>query len=76
MKIDKNTANKHMLVMKNIASNTMYNFLLFYKHSMELHVMELYLVKLHPKFHYKAFHFHQYFHYILQLIYQLSIFYT
>ena len=29
-----------------------------------------------PKFHCKAFHFHQYFHFILQLIYQLLFFYT
>ena len=53
----------HMLVMKNIANNTMYivqDYTLFYKHSMELHLMELYLMKLHRKFHYKAFHFHSY----------------
>ena len=69
-----------MLVMKNIANNTMYIaqelHTFFKKHSMELHLMELYLMKLHPKFYYKAFHFHQYFHYILQLIYQLSFFYN
>ena len=40
--------------------------MLFYKHSMELN----------SKFHYKAFHFLQYFEYILQLIYQLFFFYT
>ena len=65
----------HMLVTENTANNTKYIVqelhTLFYKLSMELHVM-----KLHQKFHYKAFHFHQYFHYILQLIYQLSFFYT
>ena len=33
-------------------------------------------MKLHPKFHNNAFHFYQYFHYILQLIYQLTFFYT
>ena len=65
--------------MKNIANNTMYivqELYTFYKHSMELHLTELYLMKLHPSFHYKAFHSHQYFYYILQLIYQLSFFYT
>ena len=53
----------HMLVMKNTANNTMYSVQephTFYKHSMELHSM-----KLQPKPHYKAFYFHQYFHYIL-----------
>ena len=30
----------------------------------------------HLKLHYKSFHFHQYFHYILQLIYQVICFYT
>ena len=38
--------------------------------------MELHLMKLHPKSHYKVFHFHQYFHYTLQVIYQLFYFYT
>ena len=62
------------LVMKNIANNTMHivqELHFFYKHSMELHLM-----KLHAKFHYKAFHFHQYFHYIVKLIYQLPFLYT
>ena len=49
-----------MLVIKNTTNNTIYAMqqLLFYKHSMELHL----------KFHYKAFY--QYFHYTLQLTYQ------
>ena len=58
-----------MLVIKNTTNNTIYTMQelhTFYKHSVELHL----------KFHYKAFHFHQYFYYILQLIYQLSFFYT
>ena len=57
-----------MLVMKNTANNIMYivQKLHTYKYS-----MELYLMKLHLKSHYKAFHFHQYFHYILQVIYQI-----
>ena len=40
--------------------------MLFYKHSMELY----------SKYRYKTFHFHQYFHYILQPIYQLPFFYN
>ena len=39
-------------------------------YSIEFHPMEL-----HPKSHYKAFHFHQYFYYTLQVIYQLFYFY-
>ena len=42
----------------------------------ELHTFCEHSMKLHLKFHYKAFHFHQYFHYTLQLIYQLSFLYT
>ena len=61
----------HTVVIENTANIVQELHTLFYKQSMELHVM-----KLHQKFHYKAFHFHQYFHYILQLIYQLSFFYT
>ena len=38
----------------------------FYKHLMELNLMELYL----------KFHFHKYFYYNLQLIYQLDFFCT
>ena len=59
-----------MLIIKSTTSNTIYTmqelYMPFYKHSMELHLM----------FHYKAFHFHQYFNCILQLIYQLFLFYT
>ena len=38
--------------------------------------MEWHSMKLHLKSHYKAFNVHQYFRYILQLIYQLIFFYT
>ena len=37
---------------------------------------ELYSMELHSKSHHKAFHFHQHFYYILQVIYQLFYFYT
>ena len=59
----------HILVIKNtqiILYIPCKNYIFSYKHSMELHL----------KFHYKAFHFREYFHYILQLIYQLFFFYT
>ena len=49
-----------MLVIKNTANNTMHKLHTFYKHLMELNLMGLYL----------KFHFHKYFYYILQLIYQ------
>ena len=57
-----------MLVIKNTTINAMCTMqeLHTFKHSMELHLMELYL----------NFHFHEHFHYILQLIYQLFFFYT
>ena len=63
----------HMPVMKNTTNNTMYivqELHTFYNHSMGLHLKEL-----HSKFHYEAFYFCQYFHCILQLIYQLICFY-
>ena len=53
MKIDKNTANAC-----GYENNTMHiveELHTFYKHSMELH----------PKSHFKAFHFHQYFYFSL-----------
>ena len=52
------------------------NYTSFYDHLTEFDSMELYSMELHLKSHYKAFHFHQYFHYILQLIYQLFYFCT
>ena len=61
-----------MLVIKNITNNATYiaqELHIFYDHPTELHLM-----KLHLKLHYKAFHCHQYFPYILQLIYQLIVF--
>ena len=64
----------HMLVIKNTTNNTIYTMQELhkhYKHSMELHLKEL-----RSKSHYKAFHFQQCFHYILQLIYQLFFFCT
>ena len=68
MKVDKNTAN-HMLVIKNTTNNTVYTM-------QELHAFLKHLMKLHPIDLYLKFHFHKYFRYILQLIYQLSFFYT
>ena len=59
----------HMLI-KNTTNNTIYipckNYTIFCKQSKELYLMELYL----------KFRFHKYFHYILQLIYQLLFFYS
>ena len=49
-----------MLIIKNRVNNTM------------LRVQELHTI--HLKLHYQSFHFHQYFYYILQLIYQLTFF--
>ena len=48
-----------VLIIKNKASNTMYI------------VQELHIFWNHSKSHYKLFYFHQYFHYILQLIDEL-----
>ena len=59
-----------MFIIKNTTNNTIYipckNYILFNKHLMELNLMELYL----------KFHFHKYFYYILQFIYQLDFFCT
>ena len=60
--------------MQSTANNTMY--IVQELHTFHKHSMELYSMKLRPKFHHKEFHFHQYFHYILQLIYQLTFFYN
>ena len=49
-----------MIIKKAMSNNTKYTVqkcIFFYDHS---------------KYHYKTFHFHQYFHYILQLNYQLD----
>ena len=43
---------------------------------MKVHSPELYSVELHSKSYNKSFHFDQYFHYTLQVIYQLFYFYT
>ena len=54
----------HLLVIENKTSNTIYTMQelhTFYKHSMEL---------------YLKFHFHKYFYYTHQPIYQLFFFYT
>ena len=59
----------HLLAIKSTTNNNIYimqELHTFYKNSMELQL----------KFHYKEFHFHQYFHYILRLIYQLFFFCT
>ena len=60
----------HMLVIKNAINNAIYiqrkDYIPFYKLLIELHLTELHL----------KFHFHKYFHYILQLINQLFFFYT
>ena len=60
--------------MKNITKNTMYNV-------EELHLQELYIFHNHLELNYKSFYIdvipsHQYLQYILQLIYQLTFFYT
>ena len=48
--------------MKNTANNILCkNYTIFYNHLMGSHL----------KFHYEPFYFHQYFQYILELIYQL-----
>ena len=52
-----------ILIMKNITNNTVYT------------VQELHTFYDHLKLHYQSFHFHQYFHYILQPVYQLVSFY-
>ena len=64
MKKNKNTANAYTYTMKNMTNSTMYT------------VQELYIFYNHLKCHCKSFHLHQYFHCILQLAYQLVIFYT
>ena len=54
-----------VLIIKIMANNTMYT------------VQEVHTIYNHSKFHYKSFHFHQYFHCILlQLIHQLFYSYT
>ena len=58
----------HMFVIKNITNNIIYAI---QESDVLLLFDEIYL-----KFHYKAFHFHQYFHCSRQLIYQLSFFYN
>ena len=62
----------HMLFIRNTTNNSIYTtqeLHTFYKHSMDLYSMELHSVELYLKFH-----FHKYFHYTLQLIYQLFFF--
>ena len=64
MKIDKNTANAYACN-ENTGNNTLHivqELHIFYQYSMEFYLMEL-----HLKSHYRAFNFHQYFHYILQV---------
>ena len=51
-----------ILIMKNMANNTMYT------------VQELHIFHNRLKYYYKPFHFHRYFHCILQLAYQLVFF--
>ena len=58
-----------MLIIKNTENNIIYTI-------QEPDVLLLSLDKIISKVSYKAFHFHQYFHCILQLIYQLFFFYT
>ena len=62
-----------VLVIKNTTINTIYTVkeLHTFLHSTELQPIELLLMELYLKFH-----FHKYFHYILQLTYQLFFFYT
>ena len=48
-----------MPIIKNMINNTIYI------------VQELHIFHNHLQFYYKSFHFHQYFHYTLQLVYQL-----
>ena len=58
----------HMLVIKNTTNNTIYTM-------QELHTFLSTFNGITSKVSlYKAFHFHQHFHYILQLIYQLFFF--
>ena len=56
-----------MLIMRNMTNNTMYNVQELHAFSQSFNGIER---------HYKSFHFHQYFHYIFQLIYQLFSFYN
>ena len=63
-----------LTLMKNIAKKNMHT-------AQELHSQELHIFYNHLELNYKSFYFnvillHQYFHYILQLTYQLTIFYT
>ena len=80
MKINKNATNAYACYNKMI-NNTMYIVKDLYAFSNELHSMNLclmdsYSIKLHSNSHYKAFYFHQCFHYTLQVIYQLFYFYA
>ena len=61
-----------VLATKNTAKNTMYS--VQESHTFYNNLMELYLAKFYSKSHYKAFHFHKYFHDTLQVIHELSFF--
>ena len=58
-----------MLLMKTVANNTMYTV-------QELHFFYNHLELNYKSFYLDVFFSHQYFHYILQLIYQLTFFYS
>ena len=51
-----------MIIMKNMTNNTMYI------------IQELHTFHNPSNYHYKSFYSHQYFHYMLQQIYQLVFF--
>ena len=55
--------------MKNIANNTMYT-------NQEMHIFYNHLELNYKSFYLDVTSSHQYFHYVFQLIYQLTFFYT